>query len=62
MPRALTSVASASGCIGWPARRPGTSQRELRFVAAFVLSLFVDPVEQEISDRSGDWRGWFAEP
>ena len=35
MPRSSTSAASASECIGWPARRPGNNQRELRFVAVF---------------------------
>jgi hypothetical protein len=30
-----TSTASAPECTDWPARRPGNSQRELRFVAVF---------------------------
>jgi len=39
-PRRLTSAASASACIGCPARRPGNSQRESRFVAVSMLSRF----------------------
>gem|GEM_PF-6014579 len=37
---AVTRAASDSGCIGCPARRPGNSQRESRFVAVFMLSRF----------------------
>jgi hypothetical protein len=36
-PMSLTSAASAVEFIGCPARRPGNSQGEFRFVAVFML-------------------------
>jgi hypothetical protein len=46
MPRSSTSAASASECIGWPARRPGNSQRELRFGPVRAENLVHGPDQQ----------------